>query len=103
MFFRVIEDDPATKQLALSTLLTSFAGQAYIANTNSFSRIPGAPFAYWVNAQIQKLYTTSDCLETRYYKTYQLLITADDTRFLCLDWECPSAKRFLRCFVLIMR
>jgi len=93
-FVRVIDDPPDTKGLALATALSTGCElqNVYFLPASCFTELPGSPFAYWVDAAIRSLFKSCDCLETRGFKTCQGLITADDSRFLRLDWERPGRR-----------
>jgi hypothetical protein len=92
VFFRVIDEQPSLKPMALRSSTRCFGASSYIMRTSCFETVPTAPFAYWVTASIRNLFVNAECLESRGFKTYQGLITADDARFLRLNWECPEGR-----------
>jgi hypothetical protein len=92
IFFRVIEDQPNAKAAALALSTRLLGASTYITHTSCFAIVPTAPFAYWVTTSIRNLFIDAECLESRGFKTYQGLITADDTRFLRLNWESPEGR-----------
>ena len=53
----------------------------------SFKRIPGAPFAYWVSDKIRTLFEELPKFENDHQTVKQGLATADDFRFVRAFWE----------------
>src|SRR5207244_2401073 len=64
----------------------------FIINTAEFSRLPGSPFAYWVESSTIRSLTKEHRLEGNAGKVRVGLQTGDDTRFLRLIWEVPQSK-----------
>jgi hypothetical protein len=52
--------------------------------------IPAAPFAYWVNERLRRLFDELSPLSGEDRTLKQGLATADDFRFLRLSWETPA-------------
>ena len=53
-----------------------------------FSKIPGSPFAYWVQERLRLLYSTLQPLESGGRVARRGINSNDDERFLRLAWEC---------------
>lgn len=63
------------------------------ANPDSFSHVPGAPFAYWVSEQVRNLFRELPALSDKYVATSGTG-TLDDFRFLRLWWEVAGDQWF---------
>jgi hypothetical protein len=55
----------------------------------SFKQVPNAPFAYWVEEKIRKLFTVLPALESSDRSARVGLQTGDDFRFVRCWWEAP--------------
>lgn len=56
-------------------------------NSQSFSLIPGSPFAYWVDSSIRNLFTELPQMQSGGRRVCFGLSTKDDFQFLRLSWE----------------
>ena len=65
---------------------------SYIISPNAFRKIPGSAFAYWISEQIRHIFSTFPPFEGSGRTAKQGLATADDFRFLRLDWEVSREK-----------
>lgn len=63
----------------------------YTAQQDNFSKIPGAPVAYWVSPQLFSIFTDYPNIEN-YATPRQGLITGDNERFLRLWFEVIQSK-----------
>jgi len=59
----------------------------YAVNPNSFSMVPGSPFAYWVSDRIRQLFVDLPPFESEERLVKTGLATADDFRFVRVWWE----------------
>ena len=55
----------------------------------SFEQVPNAPFAYWVEEKVRRLFTQLPAFESDTRTARQGLATADDFRFVRCWWEVP--------------
>lgn len=62
----------------------------YERQPESFRRLPGSPFAYWVANSTLRLFGRAKTLESSGWLARQGLVTADDGRFLRCWWEVGS-------------
>jgi hypothetical protein len=62
----------------------------FLVSPASFSIVPGAPFAYWIDDSIRGLFGTFPRFEGGGRTAKQGLATADDFRFVRAWWEVPS-------------
>ena len=65
----------------------------------SFEQVPNAPFAYWVEEKVRKLFKELPLFESQDRTARQGLATADDFRFVRCWWECghdSSTKPFAK-------
>jgi hypothetical protein len=62
----------------------------HVADPNSFSKIPGAPFAYWVSEDVRAIFGTGSQLEADGREVQSGASTMDDFRFLRLWPEVKS-------------
>lgn len=91
VFIRLLADDD--KETALNNAIASFHdpssvnSKIYTVNPESFSQVPGSPFAYWVSDRIRQLFTELPPFESEGRTVKQGLATADDFRFVRLGWE----------------
>ncbi len=58
-----------------------------------FSKVPNAPFAYWVDEEIRDLFVKLPPFESEGRTVKQGLATADDFRFVRAWWEIDPARR----------
>jgi hypothetical protein len=63
----------------------------FVMNTDSFSSLTGAPYAYWISADIINRLTIPPRLEGSVGKVRVGLQTSGDARFLRLIWEVPPS------------
>jgi hypothetical protein len=64
----------------------------YLIDAGSFGEVPNAPFAYWVEDKVRKIFSTTPALESTSRTARQGLATADNFRFLRCWWEVPVQK-----------
>ncbi len=62
----------------------------------SFEQVPNAPFAYWVEEKVRRLFTELPAFESHGRTARQGLATADDFRFVRCWWEVPVQVSDLR-------
>jgi hypothetical protein len=82
----------ALHELIETTSAKQSKKNSFIVDSNSFSEVPGAPFAYWVSDRVRRLFLDLPQFEdeSKGRTTRCGLGTLDDFRFLRLRWEVPS-------------
>ncbi len=65
---------------------------SYLVDPQSFRRMPGSPFAYWVSARIRELFNEFPPFEGEGRAVRVGLQTSDDFRFLRAWWEVPQDR-----------
>lgn len=81
------------KQKVLEALANKDCGYFYEADQSNFSKIPGAPVAYWVSEAVLKCYKNNSIYD--YAKPCKGIDTGDNNIFLRLWYEISESKRFL--------
>ena len=84
-FIRVLDASVETKPTALLRAIRENEGVEV--DPVEFGQIPGSPFSYWVSAEIRKLFSTFEKVESDLRRVRQGLGTADDFRFVRGWWE----------------
>ncbi len=85
------------KAIALDDIVSAIQcgrtdGRLFDCPTSLFDRIPGKPFAYWLDEKICSVYASWPSFESESRTVKQGLATADDFRFVRLWWEvAPQA------------
>ncbi len=95
IFFRAIEADDRAAALrdAVAGLQDGGADDnTFTAAPESFAKVPGSPFAYWVGEKVQQLFVDLPPFEGDRRTAKQGLATADDFRFVRLAWEVAVEK-----------
>ena len=90
LFFRLLGE--GEKGAALAKAVRSVAAgkpdaRVFEVAPQSFSQVPGAPFAYWVSETCRALFLSLSALETGNRIARRGVNTNDDSRFLRLCWE----------------
>lgn len=62
-------------------------GSVYTVNSDVFSELPGSPFAYWASRNVRSCFAKYESFESDRRAVKQGLATADDFRFVRLQWE----------------
>ncbi len=62
----------------------------YLIDAESFGEVPNAPFAYWIEDKIRKIFSETPKLESASRAARQGLVTGDNTRYLRCWWEVPT-------------
>jgi hypothetical protein len=94
VFLRVLKsyDKSAALLAAISQVTESSSNRRFEIDTNSFSAIPGSPFAYWVREPLKKLFSDLPPFETDGRIARKGLTTSDDARYVRTWWEpCSEA------------
>ena len=90
IFLRLMKELDKREAL-LSAICASRAGlpdeRVFQTDPEDFKIIPGAPFAYWVNASIRSAFLRFPKFESNGRTAKQGLASADDGRFLRVWWE----------------
>lgn len=68
-------------------------GNLYIVYIDSFRKIPGTPFSYWIDTSIVDLYSECSPFESEGRTVRVGLQTSDDFRFVRVIWEIPYSSR----------
>lgn len=96
LFFRLIADDDKAHSLAQSVdaLWNGHPlSTTYVFNPESFSRLPGRPFAYWASKKLFDLFDSAQVFEQGDRVARVGLSTSDDFRFLRVFWEIEPTLR----------
>lgn len=92
-FLRLLADkDKASNLLASCSALRAGESDARVFQVapESFRAVPGAPFAYWVSAQIRSVFATLPPFENGERKSSGGIGSTDDFRFIRSWWERPT-------------
>lgn len=86
------------KQIALKEEVNSFrtgllGKRSYIIEPDVFSVVEGSPFAYWIADSVKRAYLHLPKMQETPRENKSGLSTADDFRFLRLNWEIKSGDR----------
>jgi len=97
VFFRLLKTPIAEKGDALGDQIAALNGgdpgpETFVNETTEFGKIPGSPFAYWVNNRIRDLFRSIPPLQSDDRIACFGLSTKDDFQFLRLSWEVQKAK-----------
>ena len=94
LFIRML--DQKDKAMALARVCTHLREgepdpRAFIVDPEEFRQVPGAPFAYWVSAEVRGTFQRLPAFESERRTVKQGLATADDFRFVRAAWEMPDS------------
>src|SRR5688572_11804493 len=96
VFFRALQTPVQDKADALRDAVHALAAgseapNCFEDNADSFARIPGAPFSYWVPLKIRQLFATDQRFEgdERVARTTNNI--EDNFRFVRLAWEVSES------------
>ncbi len=90
-FLRLLSDED--KATALEEAITNPEDERrFEVDPESFSMVPGTPFAYWVSDSIRRLFVELPPFESEGRTVKQGLATADDFRFVRCWWEVPPER-----------
>ena len=93
--FRLLDAESPAGPLA-EAVRQMGAGEApqavYLIDSKFFGEVPNAPFAYWVEDKVRKIFVTTPALESKSRTARQGVATADNFRFLRCWWEVPVQK-----------
>lgn len=64
----------------------------YTVNSDVFSELPGSPFAYWASQNVRSCFEKYGSFESDQRSVKQGLATADDFRFVRLQWEVVNQR-----------
>jgi hypothetical protein len=91
IFIRLIDEQD--KRTALLAAIGDTSNKSvFDVSPESFKKIPGSPFAYWVSDKIRGLFAKLPVYEENGRTVKQGLATADDFRFLRAYWEIDQAR-----------
>lgn len=68
--------------------------RVFVCDPDSFQRIPGSPFAYWVGTTFHRLFAELPAFEAEDRMARQGGATSDDFRYLRAFWECSARPLF---------
>jgi len=86
IFLRLLNEECKSESL-LKALNDKDCNKCFIVDTESFRKLPGSPFAYWVSEKVRNLFIELQAFEDEGRTAKQGLATADDFRFVRLWWE----------------
>ncbi len=90
IFIRSIAATDKKEDLAAAaTAFRSGSGKSnmYSVDSDVFSELPGSPFAYWASQDVRRCFAKFGPFESGQRAVKQGLATADDFRFVRLQWE----------------
>ena len=89
-FFRLLTE-PSKDDALLSSVATLRSGSCsngtFLATTQTFDAIPGAPFTYWVTDGVRQVFRRFPSTTDAGIRVCEGLNTTDNERFLRLSWE----------------
>lgn len=91
IFLRLLETED--KAAGLLELARQADSRVFLADTAAFVRVPGSPFAYWIDEPIRSLFARLPSLEGDGRTAKQGIATADDFRFVRTRWEVAESGR----------
>jgi len=81
------EKQPSLIDAAQSIRRAASDHRVFDVNPSNFSQVPGAPFAYWVSANLRSNFSRNEPLESNGREVQSGASTMNDFRFLRLWWE----------------
>jgi hypothetical protein len=96
LFIRVlhasVEDKPTALHLAVEEMrqAENRGDYSFERSPDSFARVPGSPFAYWVSEDISALFSKYEAFEKPERMALGGLKTLSDERFVRLGWEVAT-------------
>lgn len=93
IFIRSIAAADKKEDLALAVIAARSGKEksnVYTVNSDVFSELPGSPFAYWASQNVRSCFEKYGSFESDQRSVKQGLATADDFRFVRLQWEVVS-------------
>ncbi len=90
--FRLLDAESPAGPLAEAVRqvnISHVAASIHILDPKSFLQIPNAPFAYWVEEKIRRMYKEFKAFEADGRSARAGLCTGDDFRFIRCHWETP--------------
>ena len=96
VFIRVLETPVGEKPKALRDAVESVSlhaapqGSWFERSPESFTNVPGSPFAYWVSEQFTGVFARCEAFENQQRCALGGLKTLSDERFVRLAWETPD-------------
>lgn len=95
IFIRSIASLDKEEDLA-SAIISARSGaeknNVYTVNSDVFSELPGSPFAYWASQNVRSCFEKYSPFESEDRTVKQGLATADDFRFVRLQWEVVNQR-----------
>ena len=88
IFFRLLKDDIDTKgEKLMEAIQNAESEKRFNVQLDSFSLVPNTPFSYWVSDRIRNKFKEFPPFEGNGGAVKQGLATADDFRFVRVNWE----------------
>lgn len=92
LFFRLLQHDDKSVALAKAVDAVRTGRSSEIVHEvtpESFRKVPGSPFAYWVSESLRELFLSLSPFESAERKVRLGDHPSDDFRYLRLHWEIP--------------
>jgi hypothetical protein len=87
-------DIPADEKASyLKRFVRSSGERAFTVEPNTFSQVPGSPFAYWVSDDLRSMFSKLPAFESGERTAKVGVQTSDDFRFVRTWWEVPETAR----------
>lgn len=90
VFLRTLESNDKSEALREAIFQVAERHRRFDIDTNSFSAIPGSPFAYWVSEPLRRLFSDLPPFEADGRIARKGLTTSDDARYVRIWWEPHS-------------
>ena len=94
VFIRALHDEDKAAATRRGTECSSAA--RFDLPTDTLARVPGSPFAYWVSDQLRSIFSELPSVDGGDRAVKQGLASADDFRFVRLNWEVPPPETGVR-------
>jgi hypothetical protein len=91
--FRLLKVDSKDEQL-LADIKSENSQRRFLASSRFVEQLPGAPFAYWMNAGVARVFGSQSRFQSDDRWASAGVSTGDDQRFLRTWWEVPSRALF---------
>ena len=92
VFIRATEASIDQKQFVLCDAANGHVSNRFEATANSFSRVPGSPFAYWTHEFLREIFTRFDGLNDGAFRAVSTNPLNDDPRYARCWWEVDPAR-----------
>ena len=98
-YFRLIEgkSEEEKSQLFLDALTNLQCGRVFYSKTTYFSKIPGAPFAYWASPKVYEAFSSLPEISS-WAECRKGMFTGDNALFLRFWWELGTSSKDVKLY-----